>query len=113
MRIHARINAPVGGHRSSPFPGGNGAGAQFRRRRHAISRSHCETDDPRIDPHTPGEEAGRLIWADDKAQTARADCGGWLWRRDSYGDVTVKDMAMAMEKVPRVRSSGVRDASAD
>jgi hypothetical protein len=31
---------------------------QFRRRRHAISRSLCETDDLRIDPHAPGENAG-------------------------------------------------------
>lgn len=26
---------------------------QFRRRRHAISRSLFETDDPRLDPHDP------------------------------------------------------------
>src|SRR5580658_7513590 len=47
---------------ATPFAGGNGTGGdQFRRRRHAISRSLCETVHPRIEPHAPGQDAGGLM----------------------------------------------------
>jgi hypothetical protein len=46
---------------ATPFQGGNGTGGgQFRRRRHAIGRSLCETDDPRIDPHARWRGRRRL-----------------------------------------------------
>ena len=48
----------AGGQRSPPFPRGMERAGQFRRRRHAISRSLCETDDL-TNPHVPGAAQGR------------------------------------------------------